>query len=479
MRRGFYKPETVNRIEVELPTLHSDQERAFWCTADPRADPGHSQYDESWLQNGGGRFVSHRCGRRWGKTVYGQTWEADGAIRGMYCGWFAPSYKYLNEVFEEVALMLEPLKPAVNRSKNFIRLPNGGRIDFWTLEDDRAGRGRRYHRVFIDEAAFTGSNMMEIWRQSIKPTLLDYHGSCKVGSNTNGVSEDNFLWQICHQPEHGFIDFHAPSIANPLIPARIIARPGGSNYTETIEEWQERRDKVFADMKSREHPLVWLQEYEAEFVDWRGVAFFSLDKLLLNGRPAPDWQKCDYVFAVVDTATKTGSGNDGTAVTYFAFTRHWAYPLMVIDWHIEQIEGALLETWLPTVFRTLEEWAVRLGARRGSAGAFIEDAASGMVLIQHAQNNQWPVTAIPQTLTALGKDERAISISGYHHREMVKIGQQAYDKTLQYKQSSRNHWISQVTSFRVGDKDAAKRADDLLDTYTYGVALGLGNSDGF
>jgi len=36
-----------------------------------------------------------------------------------------------------------------------------------------------------------------------------------------------------------------------------------------------------------------------------------------------------------------------------------------------------------------------------------------------------------------------------------------------------NHFLHQVTTFRIGDKEAAKRADDLLDCFTYGVAVGL------
>jgi len=61
----------------------------------------------------------------------------------------------------------------------------------------------------------------------------------------------------------------------------------------------------------------------------------------------------------------------------------------------------------------------------------------------------------------------------------VKISQHAYDKVVNYKNSAKNHFISQVTNFRIGDKDAAKRADDLLDAYCYGIALALGNKDGF
>jgi hypothetical protein len=34
-------------------------------------------------------------------------------------------------------------------------------------------------------------------------------------------------------------------------------------------------------------------------------------------------------------------------------------------------------------------------------------------------------------------------------------------------------------SFRPGDKDAYKRADDLLDVFSYGIAIALGNDAGF
>jgi hypothetical protein len=78
-----------------------------------------------------------------------------------------------------------------------------------------------------------------------------------------------------------------------------------------------------------------------------------------------------------------------------------------------------------------------------------------------------------------GKDERAISVSGYVYREMVKLARPAYDKVTMYKGVSKNHLVSQVVGFRIGDKEAAKRADDLLDCFVYGVALSLGNAEGF
>jgi hypothetical protein len=80
------------------------------------------------------------------------------------------------------------------------------------------------------------------------------------------------------------------------------------------------------------------------------------------------------VFAIIDTASKTGTDNDGTAVTYFARDQYGGrHPLMILDWDIAQIEGALLETWLPMVFARLEELSQICQARFGSIGAMIED----------------------------------------------------------------------------------------------------------
>jgi hypothetical protein len=79
------------------------------------------------------------------------------------------------------------------------------------------------------------------------------------------------------------------------------------------------------------------QEYLADFVDWSGAAFFSREKLLINDQPAPYPTKCDGVFAVIDTAVKTGTDHDATAVTFFAINKYHGIPLLILDWDIVQI----------------------------------------------------------------------------------------------------------------------------------------------
>jgi hypothetical protein len=89
-----------------------------------------------------------------------------------------------------------------------------------------------------------------------------------------------------------------------------------------------------------------------------------------------------------------------------------------------------------------------------------------------------PAQAIDSKLTAMGKDERAISVSGYVYRGNVKYTDYAFNKISTYKRRSKNHLVDQVESFRVGDKEH-RREDDLLDTFCYGIALSLGDNKGF
>lgn len=209
-----------------------------------------------------------------------------------------------------------------------------------------------------------------------------------------------------------------------------------------------------------------------------GGIFFALENMLVDGQPI-EWPRlCDSVFAVIDTATKTGKENDGTAVTYFAYNQHGAgYPLMILDYDIMQMQGSVLEAWLPTVFTNLTEMAEECHARFGMSGAWIEDKASGMVLLQHAERRGWPAQAIESKLTAMGKVERAISASPHVHRSRVKITKPAFDRTVSYKGVTLNHLLSQVKAFRVNDVETEE--NDLLDTFTYGILIALGNAEGF
>jgi hypothetical protein len=426
---------------VDIPTLHPDQVRAWQAP---------------------GRFKAVRCGRRWGKTDFAVTVAADSIIKGLTIGWFAPEYKFLSEPYAKLRAILAPISARSSEGHGIIRTSTGGGLDTWSLDNPIAGRGRKYHGVIIDEAAFAKTNVNDLWRMNIRPTLLDYAGWAIVLSNTNGIDDDNFFWKICNDPpaDSPFVDFHAPSMGNPYLP---------------VDELKLLSDKM--------HPLVYQQEILAEFVDFSGVSFFSKEKLLVDNRTVAYPTICDCVFATIDTATKTGREHDGTGVVFWAYSERdygpgASIPLVILDWDVKSIEGALLETWIPWVFKYLEELAVKCRARRGSIGAFVEDKSSGTILLQQARRRDMPVHEIDSRLTMLGKAERAINVSGYVHTEKVKLSATAYDRQCVYHESNRNHLLTQVTSFRVDDKDTT-REDDLLDSFCYGIALSLGNNEGF
>ena len=151
--------------------------------------------------------------------------------------------------------------------------------------------------------------MLDVWRKNIRPTLVDYRGRALVLSNTNGEDTENFFWQICTQTKHGFTEYHAPSRNNPFLPAEELA-----------------------DLKANSHPLVYAQEYLADFVDFSGEAFFALGALLVDNLPVAVPEYVDSVFAVIDTAIKTGREHDGTAVIYCAMRSLGDHPLVILDW---------------------------------------------------------------------------------------------------------------------------------------------------
>lgn len=404
-----------------------------------------------------------RCGRRFGKTKMLVTLATSAATKGEKVGIFAPESKQLREPYAEALSILQPIKRSANASIGALRTITDGVIDLWYTNDNvLAGRGREYDLILGDEMAFTkNGQMLEVWDRSINPTMLTRpNARVWLFSTPNGLDPENFFWQACHptkeSPFEGFVEHYAPSTSNPLVTPAAMEKE-----------------------RLRNHPLVFDQEYRALFVDFSGVAFFGSNKLLIDGAGVAWPTHCDQVFAVIDSAVKGGKEHDGTAVTYWAQSNAAiGHPLVMLDWDIVQIDGALLEHWIPSVFVRLNELALACGARFGSGGAYIEDAASGSILLQQCALRELPATALPQQLTGAGKDARAINASGPVHRGEVKFSGFAHDKVVEFKGTTRNHMAAQVFGFRIGDKKAATRADDLLDSFVYAVAISLGNTEG-
>lgn len=188
-------------VEIRIPSLHSGQKKIV----------RHAK-----------RFTVVSAGRRFGKTLLALDALIDPLVRGYPCAWFAPTYRYLQDSFRVMQYTLRPLIKSVSTQEKRIELKTGGIFDAWTLEDDSAGRGKRYKACVIDEAAHC-RDLGTLFHEAIRPTLTDFRGSCWLLSTPKGR---NFFWQAyCRgedpeEPE--WASFSAPTAANPFIDADEI-----------------------------------------------------------------------------------------------------------------------------------------------------------------------------------------------------------------------------------------------------------------
>jgi predicted phage terminase large subunit-like protein len=238
------------------------------------------------------RFKVISAGRRFGKTLLAVEWLAlmeGGAIDGKSVAFLSPTYKLLLDVWADMERTLKPATRKANRTEMRIELITGGMIDFWTLEDKDAGRGRKYARLVIDEAAHA-RYLKDAWERAISPTLTDYSGDAWFISTPNGLNYFHELFRRGDDPTFpDWASFHIPTRVNPHIdPAEI-------------------------EQKRRELPdLVFRQEYLAEFVTFGGGL---VKPYMLVDAPCPPGLP---VVLGVDLAISERSGADYTAIVALA-----------------------------------------------------------------------------------------------------------------------------------------------------------------
>jgi hypothetical protein len=168
------------------------------------------------------RFNVLCMGRRWGKSLLGIECLVWPALDGKPVAWFSPTYKMLSEVWRSAKRMLRDVTASVNTQEKRIELLSGGVIDFWSLENPDAIRGRKYALVVIDEAGMVG-DLQDIWHMVIRPTLTDYRGSAWLLSTPKGR---NFFWvmwclgQGDRDPE--WKSWQMPTASNPYIAPKEI-----------------------------------------------------------------------------------------------------------------------------------------------------------------------------------------------------------------------------------------------------------------
>lgn len=219
----------LNDIVITLPKPHMAQQRII---------------DTSQ------RFNVVDCGRRFGKTALGIDRACDPEVVPHPVGWFSPTYKMMLEVWREMSLVLQPVISRRNVQERRIENIAGGVVEFWSLDNPDAARGRKYKRVIIDEAAMV-ADLMDAWQHVIRPALADYEGDAWILSTPKGR---NGFWQMYQWGKDKTIAdwtcWQMPTSDNPFIP-----------------------DSEIEAMRQSMPERVFLQEVLAEFIDDAGGVF--------------------------------------------------------------------------------------------------------------------------------------------------------------------------------------------------------------
>ena len=223
------------------------------------------------------RFNVVACGRRFGKTSIGINRMAATALAGQPVGWFAPTYKMLQEVWRESSNLLHSVASRSLVGEHRIELVTGGVVDMWSLDSPNTVRGRRYRRVILDEAAIV-PDLEQAWNEAIRPTLTDMQGDAFFLSTPKG---HNYFWRLfCRgeDPEYAdHISWSMPTTANPLIAAGEV-------------------EAARREMPDRSYR----QEYLAEFIEDGGGVFRGVSEVVDGGRSDsdPPMPGADYMMGV-------------------------------------------------------------------------------------------------------------------------------------------------------------------------------------
>jgi len=280
------------------------------------------------------RFNVVALGRRAGKSKLAQDLLVDCALEQKPGGYFAPTYKLLEEFWRALKATLAEVTRDKSEQEHRLEVYGGGVIECWSTDTGDPARGRRYGLVVIDEAAMV-PHLSDVWGQAIRPTLTDYQGEAWFMSTPRGLNDFHTLFsrgQDGLEPE--WMAWQMPTSVNPYIAAAEVAAAK-----------HELPERVFA------------QEYLGEFLSLEGAGVFRGVRAVSRLEPKPPQRGHQYVFGV-----DWGRSDDFTVIS-------------VLD--ITTFEQAALDRFTDLDFEIqterLHEWAsvyhpVQIIAERNSMG---------------------------------------------------------------------------------------------------------------
>jgi len=163
------------------------------------------------------RFLVLKCGRRFGKSFICQQLSLIHLLQTKNVAYITPEFGLAKEFFNEILnLIPKQLISKSNQSDLIIELVNGGKIQFFSGNALKNLRGRKYHLIIVDEAAFIPDLETE-WKAAIRPTLTDYQGKAIFISTPLGKNYFISLFQN-ERTDKNWKSFHFTSYDNPHLP---------------------------------------------------------------------------------------------------------------------------------------------------------------------------------------------------------------------------------------------------------------------
>ncbi len=265
---------TSDTIRVSLPSLHPAQHQVLGTPA---------------------RYRVVACGRRWGKSTLALRLLARAALDGKPVAYFAPTYKLLLPIWDELTRRLAPVITAKNVQERRIQLITGGAIECWSLDRPDAGRSRKYALAVIDEAALV-ADLDYAYNAAIRPTLADLRGEAWLLSTPKGKQTFYDLYRRGEQGEPGWAAFRFSTATNPHI----------------------HPDEIAA-MRSDMPAHIAAQEIDAEFLDAAGSLFRREQiRIVDDAPPGLRWARAYDLAASTKTSADYSAsiacaiGSDGT-----------------------------------------------------------------------------------------------------------------------------------------------------------------------
>lgn len=236
-------------------------------------------------------------GRRAGKTEHVKREMAEEAQQGKPVAYLAPTYKMLAEVFRVMSNRLRPLGCNVLKVEHRIEFPNGGSIDFWSMEDGaNAVRGRKYSLVVLDECALVPGLLMA-WEEAIRPTLADYKGrAIFISTPRRGGGFQELFDRGGTNAE--WASHRITSLENPHLPEGEVPR--------------DEVEAVARGMSVQAYRQEFLADFEAADSD---LVFPEFDRHLHVRDAKVGWAECKWRVAGIDPG-----GGDPTAIVPLGVT---------------------------------------------------------------------------------------------------------------------------------------------------------------